>query len=240
MSPVAGTFLAIGGFALLLLALSLLGARFHLGHLPVGHLHIGHLHIGHLGHVHIGHLGHVQVSHLGHVQVSHLGHVQVGHLGHVQVGHQGGAAGGTELSLPVIAGFLGAFGFGGAIVASVLPGRGVVTLLAAAVVGLLTAIPTGWLTGRLVRAAMNMRTDGTPTSNDLVGAMGLVITPVRAGGYGEVRLALAGQHMKFNARSDQPLALGTRIFVISALSPTSVLVERTPAIQLGSGEKEGQ
>jgi len=189
-------FLIIGGFALLLLLLSLVGG---------GHLHLGHFHVGHL----------------------HLGHF---HLGHAHVGHVGGGNGGAELSLPVIAGFLGAFGFGGAIVESLLPDRGGTGLLIAVVVGLLAAVPTGWLAGRLVNAAMNMSTDATLTSNDLLGTVGVVITPVPVGGYGEVRLAVAGQQIKFNARSDQPLALGTRVFVIEVPTPTSVLVEPTPPV----------
>ena len=189
-------FLIIGGFALLLLLLSLVGG---------GHLHLGHFHVGHL----------------------HLGHF---HLGHAHVGHVGGGNGGAELSLPVIAGFLGAFGFGGAIVESLLPHRGGTGLLIAVVVGLLAAVPTGWLAGRLVNAAMNMSTDATLTSNDLLGTVGVVITPVPVGGYGEVRLAVAGQQIKFNARSDQPLALGTRVFVIEVPTPTSVLVEPTPPV----------
>jgi hypothetical protein len=78
---------------------------------------------------------------------------------------------------------------------------------------------------------MNMSTDATLTSADLVGASGVVITPVPADGYGEVRLAIAGQQLKFNARSVEPLALGTRVFVIGVPSPTSVLVEPTPAVQ---------
>ena len=189
-------FLIIGGFALLLLLLSLVGG---------GHLHLGHFHVGHV----------------------HLGHF---HLGHAHVGHVGGGNGGAELSLPVIAGFLGAFGFGGAIVESLLPDRGGTGLLIAVVVGLLAAVPTGWLAGRLVNAAMNMSTDATLTSNDLLGTVGVVITPVPVGGYGEVRLAVAGQQIKFNARSDQPLALGTRVFVIEVPTPTSVLVEPTPPV----------
>jgi len=189
-------FLIIGGFALLLLLLSLVGG---------GHLHLGHFHVGHL----------------------HLGHF---HLGHAHVGHVGGGNGGAELSVPGIAGFLGAFGFGGAIVESLLPDRGGTGLLIAVVVGLLAAVPTGWLAGRLVNAAMNMSTDATLTSNDLLGTVGVVITPVPVGGYGEVRLAVAGQQIKFNARSDQPLALGTRVFVIEVPTPTSVLVEPTPPV----------
>lgn len=162
----------------------------------------------------------------------HLGHVHIGHLrvGHVHIGHpQAGQTPGAEVSLPVIAGFLGAFGFGGAIAASLLPGRG--ALPAAFLIGLLAAIPAGWLAGRLVNAAINMPTDGTLTSGDLIGAVGLVITPVPEGGYGEVRLAIAGQQMKFNARADQPLALGTRVFVIGVPSPTSVLVEPTSPVE---------
>jgi membrane protein implicated in regulation of membrane protease activity len=193
MSTIAGTFLVIGGFALLLLILSLFGA----GRLHLGHLHIGHFHLGHVGHAHVGH---------------------------------DGSAGGVDLSLPVIAGFLGAFGFGGAIAASLLPGRGGATLLAALVGGFIAAVPAGWLADRLVGAAMNLPTDATPTSDDLLGTTGVVITPVPVNGYGEVRLAVGGQLAKFHARSDVPLPLGTRVFVIGVPSPTSVLVEATPPI----------
>ena len=205
MSTVAGTFLVIGGFALLLLLLSLVGG----GRTHVGRVHLGRLHIGRL--------------HLGRIRV---GRIRVGRVH----GHASAGDGGTELSLPMIAGFLGAFGFGGAIVASLVPGRGATTLLAAILVGLLAAVPTAWLAGRLVDAAMNMSTDATLTSGDLIGAMGVVITPVPVGGYGEVRLAVAGQYIKFNARSDEPLALGIQVFVISVPSPTSVLVEPIPSL----------
>ena len=196
MSAVAGTFLAIGGFSLLLMVLSLFGGgRLHLGHFHLGHWHIGHLHAG-------------AAAHAG--QASGGGH-------------------GFELSAPVISGFLGAFGFGGAIVASLLPG-GTATWLAATLVGLVAAIPGAWLAGRVMRAAMNISTDATLSSQDLLGALGIVISPVPDGGLGEVRLAIAGQQMKFHARSDQPLALGTRVFVIGVPSPTSVLVEPTPTV----------
>jgi membrane protein implicated in regulation of membrane protease activity len=197
MSGIVFTFLALGGFALLMLLLSLLGGHSHLDDLHLGHLHLGHLHLGHL----------------------HIDH------GHVQVGH---GDGGTELSLPVIAGFLGALGFGGAIGATLAGGTGLVALLVGLTVGLLAAVPTAFLAGKLVNAAMNMATDGTLTSSDLLGTSGVVITPVPVGGYGEVRLAVAGQQIKFNARANEPLALGTRVFVIEVPSPTSVLVEPTP------------
>ncbi|TMM40167.1 MAG: hypothetical protein E6F99_04195 [Actinobacteria bacterium] len=188
MSGIVLTFLALGGFALLMLILSMVG----------GHLHLGHLHIGHV-HLHIGH-----------------GHF---HLGHGDAG--------TDLSLPVIAGFLGALGFGGAIGATLAGSTGAIALVVGLVVGLVAAVPTAFLAGKLVNAAMNMATDGTLTSSDLLGMSGVVITPVPVGGYGEVRLAVAGQQIKFNARANEPLALGTRVFVIEVPSPTSVLVEPT-------------
>jgi membrane protein implicated in regulation of membrane protease activity len=97
-------------------------------------------------------------------------------------------------------------------------------------VGLLAAVPSAWAAGRLIDAAENMATDATPTSADLIGALGVVITPPPAGGYGEVRLTVAGQPMKFNARSAQPLAIGTPVFVIEVTSPTSVLVEPTTPV----------
>jgi membrane protein implicated in regulation of membrane protease activity len=192
MSGIVVTFLALGGFALLMLVLSMIG----------GHLHLGHLHIGQV-HLHIGH-------------------------GHFHLGHAGG---GTDLSLPVIAGFLGALGFGGAIGATLAGSYGTVALLVGLAVGLLAAVPTAFLAGKLVNAAMNMATDGTLSSSDLLGTTGLVVTPVPVGGYGEVRLAVAGQQIKFNARAAEPLALGTRVFVIEVPSPTSVLVEPTPSVQ---------
>jgi len=193
MSGIVITFLALGGFALLLLVLSLIGGHLHLGHLHLGHLHLGHLHVH--GHFHVGH------------------------------------AEGPDLSLPVISGFLGAFGFAGAAAASLAGGRGTGALLIATGTGLVAAVPTAFLAGKLVNAAMNMATDGTLTSSDLLGKTGVVITPVPADGYGEVRLAVAGQQIKFNARAAEPLTLGTRVFVIEVPSPTSVLVEATPSVQ---------
>ena len=211
MDAITGAFLVIGGFSILLMLLSLLGGHFHLGHLHLGHLHLGHLHLG------SGHLGHPQLAHSSTASSSDTG------LG---------------LTLPAIAGFLGMFGFSGAVVATLMGGSTLATAVAATAVGLCVGVPSAWASGRLVNAAVNMRTDATPTSDDLLGALGVVLTPVPAQGYGEVRLAIAGQTMKFNARADQPLARGTAIFVIGVPSPTSVLVEPTPEALRASPERE--
>ncbi len=160
------------------------------------------------------------------------GHVHVGHL-HVHLPfhfrtHGGGhPAADAALSLPSIAGFVGAFGFGGAIAAQLLPGR---SATGPVLVGLAAALPTAWLATRLTRAAMTMRTDATPTRLDVVGALGTVIREIPDDGYGEVRVAFAGQLMKFHARAAVPLPAGAPVMVIDAPSTTSVIVESTAAL----------
>lgn len=130
------------------------------------------------------------------------------------------------VSLEAIAGFAGAFGFAGAI-GSELLGSGAAALVFAAAGGLAAAIPTTFLVVRLGRAARGMRTDATPTRSDLVGTLGVVVTPIPVGGYGEVRVRLGGQPVKLNARADTILPTGTHVFVIEAPTETSVVVERT-------------
>ncbi|SIQ56119.1 hypothetical protein SAMN05444858_10378 [Micromonospora avicenniae] len=139
--------------------------------------------------------------------------------------HFGGADVDGPVSLETVAGFAGAFGFGAAIVNELIGGRTTGAVASAAAGGALAAVPVAWVAARLGRAARRMRTDATPTRNDLVGAVGLVVTPVPVNGYGEVRIRLAGQPVKLNARADQAIAVGTRIFVVEALSETSVHVE---------------
>lgn len=129
-------------------------------------------------------------------------------------------------SLPSVAGFVGAFGFGGAIAASIL-GGGVVSVIVGVVAGMIIAVPSAIGTVALARAAGRMRTDATPTRTDLIGRIGVVVTPIPQHGYGEVRISMGGQPVKLNAKSDKPVALGARVFVVEAPSDTSVVVEET-------------
>jgi len=168
-------------------------------------------------------------AHIGHVHLHLPFHVRT-HVGHGHVGHSGTdghSADGTAFSLPSIAGFIGAFGFGGAIAAQVLPVR---TATVPSLIGVAAAIPTAWLAARLTRAAMEMATDATPTQSDVIGTLGVVIRAIPEAGYGEVRVAFAGQQMKFHARAAEPLPAGIRILVVEAPSTTSVVVE--PATSL--------
>jgi membrane protein implicated in regulation of membrane protease activity len=132
-------------------------------------------------------------------------------------------------SVPAIAALLGGIGFGGAAATSLLPADlpdGVAALLALAV-GLAVAVPLAWGAIRLSRALKDMPTQPTLTRHHLVGTQGVVVSAVPGLGYGEVRLTVAGQQLKYSARSDVPLPAGTPVYVVVALSETAVEVVST-------------
>jgi membrane protein implicated in regulation of membrane protease activity len=143
------------------------------------------------------------------------------HLGHPEAD--------GPFSVPAVAGFVGAFGFGGAMAAS-LTGTGLLAIVVGLVVGIAVAIPAAIGTVALARAAGRMRTDATPTRADLVGRLGVIVTPIPAQGFGEVRISIGGQPVKLNARADRPVALGAKVFVIEAPTDTSVVVEETSPV----------
>lgn len=131
--------------------------------------------------------------------------------------------------LEAVAAMMGMFGFAAAIASTLIGGDPLLAIAGATAVGAAAAVPTGLLTLRFVRAARQMQTDATPTRDDLLGTMGVVITPIPARGYGEVRVNLSGQPVKLNATADTTIPLGAQIFVITAPSETSVVVEQIPS-----------
>jgi len=132
-------------------------------------------------------------------------------------------------SVPALAALLGGVGFGGAAASAVLPEAlpDVVTVLLSLVVGLAVAVPLAWGAVRLSRALKDMPTQETLTRSHLIGAQGVVISAVPSPGFGEVRLSLAGQQLKYAARSDVALPTGTPVYVVEALSDTAVEVVST-------------
>ncbi|MBL7253279.1 hypothetical protein [Paractinoplanes lichenicola] len=153
-----------------------------------------------------------------------LGVLGSGLLGMIGGGRVGGA------STQTVADFLGAFGFAAAIAGELLgvgtPGG----VAAASSIGLAAALPTAYLAVRLSRWAQNIPTDATPGRADLVGAIGVVVTPIAEHGYGEVRVRVAGQQVKLHARAARALPLGAEVFVIEATSHSSVVVEPLPPV----------
>jgi membrane protein implicated in regulation of membrane protease activity len=132
-------------------------------------------------------------------------------------------------SVPAAAALLGGIGFGGAAATSLLPQAlpDAVTALLALAVGLAVAVPLAWGAVRLSRALKDMPTQETLTRHHVVGTQGVVVSAVPSAGLGEVRLTLAGQQLKFFARSDLPLPAGTPVYVVEALSETAVQVVST-------------
>ncbi|MEU2111110.1 hypothetical protein [Streptomyces sp. NPDC019507] len=124
------------------------------------------------------------------------------------------------LSLPAIAGFVSMLGFTGTIV---LGTTGLGTT-AATVAGVLAGLLAARLTWRLSSALMADRTAAAPRGEDLLGTGGSVVTAIPADGYGEVLLLVAGQPVKYAARSATPVRRGAEVWVEAALSATSVLV----------------
>ncbi|HZG92044.1 MAG TPA: hypothetical protein VEZ42_17675 [Pseudonocardia sp.] len=132
------------------------------------------------------------------------------------------------VSLEAVAGFLGAFGFGAAVVSTAIDAQTPAQLLAAGGGGLVAAVPAAYLVARLSRSARAMPTDDTPRRSDLVGNVGVVVTPIPVAGYGEVRVLVGGHRFKLNARADIPIGTGAAVLVIEAPSDTSVVVIEAP------------
>lgn len=145
-----------------------------------------------------------------------------------EIGDLGGDADGP-FSLPAIAALIGGVGFGGAAATELLPDAlpGALAVPAALVAGLAVAVPLAWGAVRLSRGLRDMPTQETLTRHHLLGTRGVVVSAVPAAGLGEVRLYLAGQQLKYWARSDVPLPTGTPVYVVETLSETSVQVVST-------------
>lgn len=125
------------------------------------------------------------------------------------------------ISGPVIGAFLAAFGLFGWFATS---GVGVPTL-GALMVGSAGGTVFAGFTYKLTDTLINQPTDGTPTTESLIGQTGRVVTPVRADGIGEVLVALGGASTKYTATADCDLATGASVVVISVESPTKVRVQ---------------
>jgi membrane protein implicated in regulation of membrane protease activity len=125
------------------------------------------------------------------------------------------------ISGPVIGAFLAAFGLFGWVSQAGFDAPGLV----AALVGIAGGVGVGWFAYRLSKALLHSPTDPTPTMASLVGQEARVVTPVSAGGTGEVLVRLGGQPVKLSATAAEPLERGTTVVVIAVESTTRVRVE---------------
>lgn len=125
------------------------------------------------------------------------------------------------VSGPVIGAFMAAFGLFAWFASSGLGASSLPTVAVGAGGGLLLA----GFTYRVTAALLNNPTDATPTTSTLVGTAGHVVTPVPAGGIGEVLVTLGGVPTKYTATAAVDLATGDRIVVIALESATKLRVE---------------
>lgn len=121
-----------------------------------------------------------------------------------------------------LAGFVGAFGFVGAIVLD-LSGSLPTAIAVGAITGILMGVAVTLVTIRLRRAGDS----GSLRTSALIGTTGTVISAIPPEGYGEVSISAHGSLHKLNARSTVPIESGTEVTVTDVLSPTSVRVRPT-------------
>ncbi len=132
---------------------------------------------------------------------------------------------GTDAGLPAeaISGFLTASG----LIGFVLTSTGVTSLITVPA-AIISGLAMGGVTLALVRFFMHTPTDPTPTHADFVGAIGKVITPIPAGGIGEVLVPRHGQPWKVAAQltdeAHDTVDAGSQVVVVAAMSATRVLV----------------
>jgi hypothetical protein len=133
----------------------------------------------------------------------------------------------TWLSLPVIAGFLGAFGFG---TGAFIDALGPLALLPGLVMGAAFA----WLAARFTSAVIHMPTGRTDTEVAMLGSLGRVVTSPTPDRYGEVLLSRPTGPLKVACTASVPIAVGTEVVVVDVVSSTLVTVE--PFDTYGIGE----
>lgn len=125
--------------------------------------------------------------------------------------------GGDWLSLPVLAAFFGAFGFGaGAFYSSI----GMTALLPGLALGLVFAFGAV----RLVKLVDGGPQDPAETEASLLGSIGRIVTVTGPSRYGEVLLQRANGPTKVACRADDVIPLGTEVVVVDVTSSTLVTV----------------
>lgn len=99
-------------------------------------------------------------------------------IGHLRFPHGLRRTPGQAFTLPATSGFVGGFGFGGAIAVELSGRTGPSAVLAGSLAGVVAGTALAWLAGRFVRAVADMPTDATPHSAGLVGATGVVVSEI--------------------------------------------------------------
>ncbi len=213
----AGIYLSLFAFGLIFSVASLLlGAAHGHAHLPGSH-HLGHLgHSGHGGHVGgVDQAGHAHAGHGAHTV--HAGHGgqggQPGHAGTAASGHHDlGVPGPSPVNVSTAMIFVTWFGAAGYILRAYYGSLAAVSFLVATVAGLAGA----WLVYLfLAKLLWRHQTELDPANYQIVGTLGRLSSPIRAGGTGEIVYSLDGKQCVDGARSTDgsTLPLGAEVVI---------------------------
>lgn len=140
-------------------------------------------------------------------------------------GPLGGLLESDVFSIASLSAFTGAFGFGGAIAQELSS-----TLWVSIPVGVVMGLLFSWFTVWFTRKLKNSRTDANVNTSALVGHEALVLTAIPEGGYGQVRLRVAGHQLTYSAKAPVAIDGGTRVWITNVLSATAVEVRPTDAL----------
>ncbi len=137
--------------------------------------------------------------------------------------HEGlfGALDNDLFSTAVVAAFLSALGFVGAIVLATSGSQGL-----AVGGGLVAGAAMGYAARGLTRTLQRGEDSATIRAGDLTGRPGSVVEEIPHAGLGVVNIRVAGHLTRLHARCDEPLRTGTAVVVTGVLSPTAVTVRR--------------
>jgi membrane protein implicated in regulation of membrane protease activity len=176
------------------------GALWSLAALLIGGMHLGHSGSAHLGHGHLGH-GHLGHGHLGHGHGASHAPAKIGapKLGHAAA-NESPVLGwlGAMANPSCIAVYLAWFGGVGYLLTRHSGWAFWANLLVAIAVGLVGA----WILAAFLRFLQSREQPLNPLDYEMIGILGRVSSPIRAGGVGELIYVRDGARKSLSARSE--------------------------------------
>jgi membrane protein implicated in regulation of membrane protease activity len=149
--------------------------------------------------------------HLPHIHV-HVPHAHVSHIaGHSAAGHAGQSADMPFFNFATITAFLAWFGGSGYLLTRYSALTVTVVMLIAIVFGFVGAAFIFWF---VVKFLMKHDRELDPADFDRVGALGRVISPIRAGGTGEILFSMVGTRHTCGARAEDGEALPKDVEIV--------------------------
>jgi membrane protein implicated in regulation of membrane protease activity len=168
----------------------------------LGTLHL-HPHLPHIGHAHGGAHAH--------------GHAHSGHAGH-------GASAPSPFNVATLTAFLAWFGGAGYLLTRYADIWPLAALLLAIVVGCAGAWLVFWFMAKVLWAPDE---NLDPDDYDVIGLLGVVSNPIRAGGTGEVLFSQAGARRGAGARSEDGRAIDKGVEVVITRHQNGLVYVRT-------------